>query len=151
MTKEEAKMSKKGTGRPFCRDRHRLRPAGESPRRQGRRGNPLCRPRPYPAGRQPLRRHRRFATELGAAAGQLILDEHYGFMVALKGDKLEPVPLSEVAGQAEICPGRRGRSQIRQSPRHLVCRLTSKSPLCSCCTGGFSLLKQTKARQTAGL
>lgn len=42
------------------------------------------------------------ATRYGAYAAQLIAEERYGFMVALKGDNLTPVPLSEVGGRLKL-------------------------------------------------
>ena len=55
-------------------------------------------------GGNPCAYDRRFATELGAAAGQLILEEKYGNMVALRGNELVPVPLEEVAGKLKYVP-----------------------------------------------
>ena len=104
MTKEEAKMSKKERAAHFAEtgiasDRLAKALAGKVE------GEIRCVvPGHTQRGGNPCAYDRRFATELGAAAGQLILDEHYGFMVALKGDKLEPVPLSEVAGKLKYVP-----------------------------------------------
>ncbi|MEE3392600.1 MAG: ATP-dependent 6-phosphofructokinase [Lachnospiraceae bacterium] len=39
------------------------------------------------------------SSRLGAAAGRLIIDEKYGYMVAINGTSIVPVPLSEVAGK----------------------------------------------------
>ena len=44
------------------------------------------------------------STSLGAAAAQLIVEEKYGNMVALQGDKIVPVPLEEVAGKLKTVP-----------------------------------------------
>ena len=44
------------------------------------------------------------STSFGAAAAQLIIEEKYGNMVALHGDKIVPVPLSEVAGKLKVVP-----------------------------------------------
>lgn len=44
------------------------------------------------------------STSFGAAAAQLIITEQYGNMVALQGDKIVPVPLSEVAGKLKCVP-----------------------------------------------
>jgi 6-phosphofructokinase 1 len=40
-----------------------------------------------------------FSTQVGAAAGKLILKQQYGYMVALKDGEIIKVPLSEVAGK----------------------------------------------------
>lgn len=47
---------------------------------------------------------RALSTFFGAKAAQLIINEDYGNMVALKGDKIVPVPLSEVAGKLKTVP-----------------------------------------------
>ena len=39
------------------------------------------------------------ATRLGAAAAELIINEEYGYMAALKNNEITKVPLSEVAGK----------------------------------------------------
>jgi 6-phosphofructokinase 1 len=40
-----------------------------------------------------------FSTQVGAAAGKLILKKQYGYMIALKDGEITKVPLSEVAGK----------------------------------------------------
>ncbi|MCR5202310.1 MAG: 6-phosphofructokinase [Lachnospiraceae bacterium] len=50
-------------------------------------------------GGSPCPYDRVLSTRLGAQAGQLIIDKNYGNMVALKGDEIVPIPLSEVAGK----------------------------------------------------
>lgn len=42
------------------------------------------------------------ATRYGAYAAQLIAEEQYGYMVAIKGDELVHVPLSEVEGKLKL-------------------------------------------------
>lgn len=42
------------------------------------------------------------ATRYGAYATQLIAEERYGFMVAVKGENLIPVPLNEVGGRLKL-------------------------------------------------
>lgn len=42
------------------------------------------------------------ATQYGSYAAQLIAEEHYGNMVAVKGNELVPVPLSEVGGRLKL-------------------------------------------------
>ena len=55
-------------------------------------------------GGNPCAYDRRFASELGAVAGKLILEGKYGYMVALRGNDLVPVPLEEVAGKLKLVP-----------------------------------------------
>ncbi|MCR5102469.1 MAG: 6-phosphofructokinase [Butyrivibrio sp.] len=45
-----------------------------------------------------------FASRLGAEAGQLILKEKYGYMVAYKNREIVKVPLSEIAGKLKKVP-----------------------------------------------
>ncbi len=45
-----------------------------------------------------------FASRLGAEAGQLILKEKYGYMVAYKNREIVKVPLSDVAGKLKKVP-----------------------------------------------
>ena len=40
-----------------------------------------------------------FSTQVGAAAGKLILKKQFGYMIALKDGEITKVPLSEVAGK----------------------------------------------------
>ncbi len=47
---------------------------------------------------------RLLATELGTAAAELIADGHYGVMVGVKGSKMVPVPLEDVAGKKKTVP-----------------------------------------------
>lgn len=47
---------------------------------------------------------RALSTFFGAKAAQLIINEEYGNMVALRGDEIVPVPLSEVAGKLKTVP-----------------------------------------------
>lgn len=53
-------------------------------------------------GGQPCAYDRVISTRLGAAAAELIREERYGCMVALKNGEIVPVPLSEVAGQLKM-------------------------------------------------
>ncbi|MFV0364844.1 MAG: 6-phosphofructokinase [Suipraeoptans sp.] len=50
-------------------------------------------------GGSPVPYDRVLATRLGAAAAELILDENFGNMVAIKNGEVVPVPLEEVAGK----------------------------------------------------
>ena len=55
-------------------------------------------------GGTPCSADRVLATRLGSAAADLINEEHYGVMVAARGDDTEPVPLERVAGKRKIVP-----------------------------------------------
>ena len=55
-------------------------------------------------GGTPSAADRVLATRLGSAAADLIHDEHYGVMVAARGDDTEPVPLERVAGKRKVVP-----------------------------------------------
>ena len=55
-------------------------------------------------GGTPNAADRVLATRLGSAAADLINDEHYGVMVAARGDNTEPVPLEKVAGKRKTVP-----------------------------------------------
>ena len=50
-------------------------------------------------GGEPCAFDRVFATRVGAKAAELILEEKYGYMVAMKGGETTKVPLAEVAGK----------------------------------------------------
>lgn len=47
---------------------------------------------------------RALSTFFGAKAAELIINEQYGNMVALQGDRIVPVPLSEIAGKLKTVP-----------------------------------------------
>ena len=55
-------------------------------------------------GGTPSAADRVLATRLGSACTDLIHEEHYGVMVAARGDGTEPVPLEKVAGKRKIVP-----------------------------------------------
>ena len=55
-------------------------------------------------GGTPSAADRILATRLGSACGDLIHEEHYGVMVAARGDGTEPVPLEKVAGKRKCVP-----------------------------------------------
>ena len=55
-------------------------------------------------GGTPSAADRVLATRLGSACTDLINEEHYGVMVAARGDGTEPVPLEKVAGKRKIVP-----------------------------------------------
>ena len=53
-------------------------------------------------GGTPCAADRILATRLGSACADLINEEHYGVMVAARGDGTEPVPLERVAGKRKV-------------------------------------------------
>ena len=55
-------------------------------------------------GGSPSPADRLLATRLGTACAELIRQDHYGVMVAARGDQCVPVPLKEVAGQRKVVP-----------------------------------------------
>ncbi len=55
-------------------------------------------------GGTPSAADRILATRLGSACADLIAEEHYGVMVAARGDGTEAVPLERVAGKRKIVP-----------------------------------------------
>ncbi len=58
----------------------------------------------YQRGGAPCPADRLLTTRLGVAAAQLIKEKNFGNMVALQGNKIVPVPLSEVAGKLKSVP-----------------------------------------------
>ena len=50
-------------------------------------------------GGEPCPYDRVLSTRLGAAAAQLIANEEYGYMVAVKNNEITKIPLAEVAGK----------------------------------------------------
>lgn len=55
-------------------------------------------------GGAPSAKDRLLATSLGTACADLIHQEQYGVMVAVKGEGTEPVPLEKVAGKKKLVP-----------------------------------------------
>lgn len=55
-------------------------------------------------GGSPCPYDRVLSTRLGAAAARLVKEEKFGFMVAVKGAEIKPVPLGEVAGKLKFVP-----------------------------------------------
>jgi 6-phosphofructokinase 1 len=55
-------------------------------------------------GGSPCAYDRVISTRLGSVAASLIKEEKYGYMVAIKGTNVEPVPLEEVAGKLKYVP-----------------------------------------------
>ena len=55
-------------------------------------------------GGTPSAADRLLATRLGSACADLINEDHYGVMVAPRGDGTEPVPLEKVAGKRKSIP-----------------------------------------------
>ena len=55
-------------------------------------------------GGTPSAADRILATRLGSACGDCIHEEHFGVMIAARGDGTEPVPLEKVAGKRKCVP-----------------------------------------------
>ena len=55
-------------------------------------------------GGEPTATDRVFCSRLGAMAGELVLKRKFGYMVALQGNSIGSVPLSEVAGKVRTIP-----------------------------------------------
>ena len=53
-------------------------------------------------GGSPCAYDRVFATRVGAAAAELILNQEYGYMIAMKNQKITKVPLQDVAGKLKM-------------------------------------------------
>lgn len=58
----------------------------------------------FQRGGSPCAYDRVLCTRFGTAAAHLIKEEKYGYMVALKNEKIVPVPLSDVAGKLKKVP-----------------------------------------------
>ena len=50
-------------------------------------------------GGEPCPYDRVLSTQLGAAAAELIRDQEYGYMVCVKNNEIDKVPLQEIAGK----------------------------------------------------
>lgn len=59
----------------------------------------VCVPGHFQRGGSPCPYDRVFTTRLGTSAAQLIYEEKYGYMVALRNNQIVPVPLKDVAGK----------------------------------------------------
>lgn len=55
-------------------------------------------------GGTPCAADRLLATRLGTAAAELVAQGEFGYMVAARGERAEPVPLAEVAGKVKLVP-----------------------------------------------
>jgi len=55
-------------------------------------------------GGTPTPADRLLATRLGTRCAELVRDDIYGVMVAVRGDECVPVPLDEAAGQLKTVP-----------------------------------------------
>jgi len=64
----------------------------------------LAIPGHFQRGGDPTPADRVLCTRLGAVAAELILNREYGYMVALQGTSIVPVPLSEIAGRTRSIP-----------------------------------------------
>ena len=58
----------------------------------------------FQRGGDPTPADRVLCSRLGAMAGELVLKRKFGYMVALQGDAIGAVPLSEVAGKLKVIP-----------------------------------------------
>ena len=58
----------------------------------------------FQRGGSPCAYDRVLSTRFGAAAAKLIKEKNYGNMVALRGENIVPVPISEVAGKLKSVP-----------------------------------------------
>ena len=50
-------------------------------------------------GGEPCPYDRVLSTQLGAAAAELIRDKEYGYMVCVKNNEIDKIPLQEIAGK----------------------------------------------------
>ena len=53
-------------------------------------------------GGEPCPYDRVIATRLGAEAAEMIRRKEYGYMVALNNDKIEKIPLADIAGKLKM-------------------------------------------------
>lgn len=58
----------------------------------------------FQRGGDPTPRDRVFCSRLGAMAGELVLKQKFGYMVALQGMNITAVPLGDVAGKLRVIP-----------------------------------------------
>jgi 6-phosphofructokinase 1 len=58
----------------------------------------------FQRGGDPTPTDRVFCSRLGAMAGELVLKRKFGYMVALQGNAIGAIPLSEVAGKLKVVP-----------------------------------------------
>ena len=58
----------------------------------------------FQRGGDPTSTDRVFCSRLGAMAGELVLKRKFGYMVALQGNSIGAIPLSEVAGKLKTIP-----------------------------------------------
>lgn len=70
-------------------------------------------------GGSPCAYDRVISTRLGAAAGQFVLEEKYGYMAAIQNNEIIPVPLSEVAGKLKAVAS--GASIIKEAKATGIC------------------------------
>lgn len=101
ISKEEARMSKKErkafrAENPYLSVSYRI--ADDIGKKTGQEVRVTV-PGHMQRGGAPCAYDRFLSTRLGAAAGKLIIDKKYGYMVGLVNGEIVPVPLSEVAGK----------------------------------------------------
>ncbi len=106
ISQEDAKLSKKEykaklAASPFPSESYAIAKALEERTGQEIR---VCVPGHIQRGGSPNSADRLLTTRLGIAAANLIKKQQYGYMVAVKGTEIVPVPLSEVAGKLKTVP-----------------------------------------------
>lgn len=106
ISKEDAALSKKErkakqAASPFSSKGYEL--AAEIEKEMGREIR-VCVPGHIQRGGDPNAYDRVLSTRLGTAAAELIKKKQFGYMVAVKGESIVPVPLSEVAGKLKYVP-----------------------------------------------
>jgi len=101
LTREEAVLSKKVRENGGSTSGSRLVAALSERLEQDVR---LVVPGHFQRGGDPTPYDRVFCSRLGAKAGELILQNTFGVMVALRGTSIVPVPLAEVAGKLKTVP-----------------------------------------------
>lgn len=121
ISKEDAALSKKArkakaAKSPYSSKGYEL--AAEIEKEMGREIR-VCVPGHIQRGGDPDPYDRVLSTRLGTAAAELVRKKQFGFMVAVKGQNIVPVPLSEVAGKLKYVPA---DSEVIKSARDLgVC------------------------------
>jgi 6-phosphofructokinase len=101
LTKDETKLDKAEQKKLFVNSGYRLAEALSNKLDQDVRA---IVPGHFQRGGDPTPTDRLLCSRFGAAAGQLVSKGEFGYMVALKGTKIIPVPLEEVAGKLKYVP-----------------------------------------------
>ncbi len=104
ISKEEAKLSKKELKKKRLEEQYpsaAYRISAEITRRTGQEVRVTV-PGHVQRGGQPDAYDRVIATRLGVKAAELILNGQYGYMVCMKNNKIDKVPLEKVAGKTKM-------------------------------------------------